>query len=821
MRKRAHKRSIATSIRRSRGVRRTGATLISAMILASAAGLASPAQAAGPTPESLNATYDKVKAALENATKPKASPLNGLVPEPGSPLDESISQLQSDLKEFMPGGKLPAKDPNDPNLINQNPGSVYKSGLNITVAKSVLVAAEASGNPKMSVLLANTQASGDGSATVKVPVGTQKAKNSSGFNAPVMEGDDIVYNVQNSGNTQQTFGASNGSYDGKLPVKVQVQTWVNGTEINPADMVNVSGNVRMTYSFTNMTAEMTRISFKGPDGSLITQEKEIPVPFGGAFIVTLPQQFADVNAPWAEGGVSPAGTTLSGTIMMIPPLGKLTQSVTIEARADGASLPGASFQALPITLTDNGIGKTAYGALPLAGGITNVATAAGAFGKADIIKLQALVMKYGAVAAGISNNYVKPVIQAFQDGAIDEAVAKGEEQLVQLDQGAQAIGQLLPEATMVIKLVDEAVDYAVPLFENNIGNINKLIDLLSKASAMLDSLLPKLQDTIAIIQDRLLPALTKGEKLAKTATKICPPIKAFLDGLGSTEAEIVAALHTVADFLPEPYKTTINNLANDIGTIYGDAESGLGYCVKWAPAVYAALTLAIENIDTIQANLTAASKDLTTLAGYLDTASGYGQEFKALEPAIIKALDNNNCPKTPAGISKCGVMQQLNYLLTLMNQATTAVNTQMVPGLDAVVAYLPAVNKFVGLADTYVPIFGEKIEAMIPKVFGSAESALDKGDAALAKFTSAADKAEITVASYTAQLEIMNARAQSGQGLPAGPAQGANTNLGAYQYQIAGANSQADQTMIMLGIAALLIVLSAAVGTVMYSRNKR
>ena len=130
-------------------------------------------------------------------------------------------------------------------------------------------------------------------------------------------------------------------------------------------------------------------------------------------------------------------------------------------------------------------------------------------------------------------------------------------------------------------------------------------------------------------------------------------------------------------------------------------------------------------------------------------------------------------------------------------------------------------NKFVGLADTYVPIFGEKIEAMIPKVFGSAESALDKGDAALAKFTSAADKAEITVASYTAQLEIMNARAQSGQGLPAGPAQGANTNLGAYQYQIAGANSQADQTMIMLGIAALLIVLSAAVGTVMYSRNKR
>ena len=177
--------------------------------------------------------------------------------------------------------------------------------------------------------------------------------------------------------------------------------------------------------------------------------------------------------------------------------------------------PGSSFQALPITLTDNGLGKTAYGALPIAGDVTNVATAAGAFGQTDIIKLQALVMKYGAIAAGISNNYVKPVIKAFQDGAIDEAVAKGEEQLVQLDQGAQAIGQLLPEATAVIKLVDEAVDYAVPLFEDNVGNINQLIDLLSKASAMLDNLLPKLKNTIAIIQDQLLPALTRARSSRK------------------------------------------------------------------------------------------------------------------------------------------------------------------------------------------------------------------------------------------------------------------------------------------------------------------
>ena len=813
----APKRTFGAKIRQSVAMKRVGAVAMTSAILLAGAGSMTPAHADATT-DKLNATYDKLKAALESATEPKPSPLSGLAPEPGSPLEESIAQLKGDLNEFLPGGKLPTGSPTDPNLINQNPGSLATDKLNVTAAKSVLASTDPKGDPKLTVLLANTQVSGTGSATVKVPVATEKASNSDGFTAPVMEGDSIVYDVSNSGTTQQTFGASNANYTNKLPIKIDVQTWVDGQKIDPSEMVNVSGKVKILYTFTNTTGEKTQISFRGPDGELITQEKEIPIPFGGAFSITLPQQFADVNAPWAEGGVSPAGTTLAGTIMMIPPIGKVQQSIAIEARADRASLPNSSFQALPITLTDQGMGKIAFDALPLAGDITNLATAAGAFGQSDVAKLQGLVMKYGAVASGISNHYVKPVVAAFQDGVLDEAVAKGEAELVQLDQGAEQLGLLLPQATTVIKYVDEALDIVVPAFENNTATINQVIDAVAAASKLLDQYLPQIDQISAQIEEYLEPALKEGLAVAKAAEKVCPEAKDIVDLLPIDTFDSI--MNTAISLTSGATKEYLINLKKEVDDIYAMADTDLGYCIEYAPIAVIALQAGLDNIDTIISDLEKLDSGLNTLAGYLDEAAEYGKEFEQLEPKIIKALDNNNCPKTPSGISNCGIMQQVDYLVTLMDQATKAVNTQMVPGLDAVVSYLPAINRFVGLADRYVPIFGEKIEAMIPRIFQGAEGALETGEAALAKYTSKADKAQVMVASYTAQLEVMNARAESGQGLPAGPAQGANTNLGAYQYVIAGAPAQNSPTMIMFGLAGILILLSAALGTVLYSRNR-
>ena len=196
MRARAHKRSVATRIRRSQAVKRTGAIALSSAILVGRSWRSDTCtcgcherQTQRDLREGQSSARECDKAQGKSARRPDAGSRQPPIRAFGTP---------ERPREFMPGGKAPAKNPNDPNLINQNPSSVYKQGLNITVAKSVLASTDASGNPKLNVLLANTQVSGTGSATVKVPVGPRRRRTAR-FAAPTMQGDEIVYNVDNSG----------------------------------------------------------------------------------------------------------------------------------------------------------------------------------------------------------------------------------------------------------------------------------------------------------------------------------------------------------------------------------------------------------------------------------------------------------------------------------------------------------------------------------------------------------------------------------------------------------------------------------------------
>ena len=819
------RRSWLPSFKRSK-VLRTSASLAAASLITigSLAGGIAPSQAALPNPDTLNEAYEKAAAALEKAANPSPTknPLADLMPQAGGDLETSIKDLQSDLKDYFPS--LTKTNPNDPNLINQNPASTTTAALNVTVAKSVLVSADPSGDPNLSVLLASTQVSGNGAATVKVPMGTESARNSNGFRAPTMLGDSIVYDDENSDATIQNFSASNGSYDGDLPIRVDVDAWLDGAPIEPQDMVNVTGNVKLNYTFSNLTAESTQISFKGPDGRLITQTKSVPIPFGGAFLITLPSTFADINAPWAQGGVSPLGTTLSGTVMMIPPIGALSQTLTINARAKEASLPSSSFQALPVTLTDQGMGRMLFDALPLAGDITNVATAATGFGAADIVKLQAIVLKYGAIAEGLSKQYLRPFIQAFENGQIDKAVALGEDQLKQLDDGAQQLGLLLPQAQKVIGLVDTAVTVATNTLENNLGNIDKALALLKTASETLDGALPTIDATFANIEKYLPQAVSTGLTVAKAADTVCEKTQSFVDYLGPTEANVVAVLRNIATLISGVWPSEaakLNALADTIENYFKTVQDDLATCIKYSDEAIKYLTEATVYMPQILGGLQILDNAIHYAAGLVDQGVITADQFvKVTLPKLLVMLDNNNCQKTPADISKCGIKQQMTFLNQMMILAATTVNNQMVPGLDAVVKYIPTINKFVLLADKYIPIFGKKLEAMIPKAVSGAEGGLDKALVAVDKFGTYAATAQITVASYTAQLEIMNARAQSGQGLPAGPAQGANTNLGAYQYQLAGASDQGRQNAILFGSAALLLMLSVGVGTFLYGKSR-
>ena len=726
------------------------------------------------------------------------------------------------LSGLMPSSSGPSVDKSSlPQMINQDPASTDKNGLNVTVGKAVLVATDPSGTPGTTVLLANTQVSGKGTATVKVPMGTVNAKNGGGFQAPKMDGEDIVYDVNNAGgNTQQTLAASNGSYKGDLPIGVEVTTTVDGKPVEPAKMVGVSGHVVLTYKFTNKTAVPTRISYRDPDKNLVTETRDVPVPFGGAFSITLPQGFSDVSAPWAQGGMQPAGTTLAGTIMLFPPLSN-TSTLTIEARADNADLPNSSMQALPLTLSDNSIGRLAFQYAPLANRATEMVYQGGLMGQSMLTKYQLMLMKYSALAAGLEKEYVVPTVEKFQDGTYQAELNQATAGVQQLADGTKQLNELLPQAQKVIGLLSQYSTLGVKELEKNRNKLNQGLDAFVTGANLLQSKLPQIKNVDALLNQYGPEGVDKALTVAESAKQVCPKVQsvdnkwdAFYTYL--TTHYVPLTSYTYWDVLQAV--PLLGSFMNDLKYLFENYSGYIDDCVTYAPTAVELLTSLKAALPGILTKLGSAVVALEKVSALGQKGIGYVKQFQAYEPTLFRLLDNNKCKKNPSGISKCGIIQQLKFLNAMMILAKTEVNNKMVPGTSKMASYIPTIDKLFAQASRYVDQYGPAAE-QVPALMQEYADKLGVYGGYAGQVVKYGAKAEIEVARSTAELEIMNARAEAGQGLPAGPAQGANTNLGVYQYQVAGASDASRQNALLFGLAALLIVPTATFGTVLYRKH--
>lgn len=726
------------------------------------------------------------------------------------------------LSGLMPSSSGPTVDKSSlPQIINQDPASTNKNNLNVTVGKAVLVATDPSGTPGTTVLLANTQVSGKGTATVKVPMGTVNAKNGSGFDSPTMDGEDIVYDVNNSGgNTQQTHAASNGSYKGDLPIGIEVTTTVDGKPVEPAQMVGVSGHVVLTYKFTNKTAVPTRISYRDPDKNLVTETRDVPVPFGGAFTITLPQGFSDISAPWAQGGMQPAGTTLSGTVMLFPPLSN-TSTLTIEARADDANLPGASMQALPLTLSDNSIGRLAFKYAPLANKATEMVYQGGLMGQSMLTKYQLMLMKYSALAAGLEEKYVVPTVEKFQDGTYQQQVNEATTGIQQLADGTKQLNELLPQAQKVIGLLSKYSTLGVKDLEKNRKKINQGLNAFISGANTLQNKLPEIKNVDALLNQYGPGAVNEALTVAKAAEQVCPKVQnadnqwdSFYAYMTTHNVPLTSITYwQLLQDIPE-----LGPFMNDIKYLFDNYSGYVNECVQYAPTAVDLLGALKQVLPSILTKLDNTIVSLEKASKLGQKGVVYAQAFMAYEPTLFKLLDNNKCKRNPTDISRCGIIQQLQFLNAMMILAKTEVNNKMVPGTATMASYIPTIDKLFAEATKYVEKYGPAAE-QVPALMQQYADKLGVYGGYAGQVVKYGAKAEVEVARTTAELEIMNARAEAGQGLPAGPAQGANTNLGVYQYQLAGASDAGRQNALLFGLAALLIVLTATFGTVLYRKH--
>ncbi len=173
----------------------------------------------------------------------------------------------------------------------------------------------------------------------------------------VADGEDVVFGPGLSRTVADNTAA--------LPVSIEIRYAIDGTTVEPRDVVGHDGEVAVTYVVRNLTAEPTELTLVDGDGVESTQMVDVAVPMVGSLSMTLPAAFSDVVAPGAVVvGNGRGGTVVNWSLLLFAPLGSETQEVTWTADAVDAIVPEASLQVLPVTPDSFGsLGATerAYG----------------------------------------------------------------------------------------------------------------------------------------------------------------------------------------------------------------------------------------------------------------------------------------------------------------------------------------------------------------------------------------------------------------------------------------------------------------------------
>lgn len=738
------------------------------------------------------------------------------------------------------------------------------AGVNVTVGKGLLVATDPSGKPQLNELISGTQISGTGSASITVPMGSPSVKSRNSFSNPQMDGDSILYNVQNAGAQQQLFQATNSSYDDKLPIDVHVDAWLNDQPIDPAELANVSGHVKVRYTFTNTTTQNTPVTYRDPQGRTVTTTQPVPTPYGGAFSVTLPSDFANINAPWAQAGMNSAGTSIGGSLMLFPPVGDTTQTLTIEAEASDGTWPGAQVEAFPVNLDkDSSFGKLAfkYGgeAENIAGRVVN----AGVTAQADLARYQILLMYYRGIVERIDNGLVKPMLDGFQvDSSKIQQIING---LVPLNDNAKQLGDALPQAAEAVDGVNtnlqtgyaqlQSIERQVLAFTSNkLPGYNRMVQQAN--SFIPDSGLGTIVNNLQHFPQWFSQA---AQVCAATGLGSASPEQLFYNlfiypadsvpyitgpnppyGTGSIDAAVAAlpagSAKTGLQQMQRAYYDLLTTsaiealVADGYGKYWlqdpGSFVDGVGAVMgTGCPEVTGNSTLTqlatelqnptnLRYLHEAQQALAQLPGMASELASWTTRSQGLSQEFQQINSKI----SNSDCAQTSTGIKQCGAIQQLAYLEAGLASGGNEVNSELVPGTQKLAANAPKAQHYFNLAQQYEPQIAHEVQTA-PGQISSYASELGAylGEAASGVGTIAS--AQETAARTIAMVKIMDDRVNAGAGMPAGPATGANTQLAAYEYQITGATN--SKVALIRALVGLVLLLFAAATASYISRHRR
>ncbi|GGF32344.1 hypothetical protein GCM10011519_02180 [Marmoricola endophyticus] len=219
-------------------------------------------------------------------------------------------------------------------------------GVDVVNTETVQVYMDADAHPTSKRVYEQLGLTGDGKVDLRNPIATRGLRNLDGFSSvDVKRGDQVVDTTVHGEKSYRTVS----DYTGKLPLGVEVEYTLDGKRVQPGDVVGKSGELTVTYTVTNRTAESQQVTWKDGDGNDRTTTEDVVVPMVGTLTTTVPNRFRDVSSKEANmAGDGKGGTTLSYTMTLFPPIGAPSATFGYTAKITDGVIPPAEINALPV-----------------------------------------------------------------------------------------------------------------------------------------------------------------------------------------------------------------------------------------------------------------------------------------------------------------------------------------------------------------------------------------------------------------------------------------------------------------------------------------
>jgi hypothetical protein len=210
----------------------------------------------------------------------------------------------------------------------------------------VLATLDPTGLPVDAVLISRVVSAGGQERTIVDPASTTNVRYRDRRGEPPVTGDGVLVEV---GGADARSTLTEALFDQPLPVALHAQYQLAGRSVDPTEVVGAQGDLAVTYTLTNTTAQAEPISYVDAAGVPRGAELPVFVPLAGTLVITVPDGLRVTAAPGAAAATDPQGRTLLRyDVYLAPPVGDFQQQFRLALQADRGATPAAELTVAPV-----------------------------------------------------------------------------------------------------------------------------------------------------------------------------------------------------------------------------------------------------------------------------------------------------------------------------------------------------------------------------------------------------------------------------------------------------------------------------------------